>query len=229
MKRISVILISIILVSSSVIGVQNTTTKTTADNIELRQQAAEKLKVELETKRAAAEKLKIELAAKKAAADKTKAELELKKQQAEIKKTEFKTKKEEYIAFKDSLNSKKEELKINKNENKKLLDLNKELRKNIKGEITRIKENKITLDSNMLDFVKEKSKQVKDVISNLASTNGKITSLLNQNKDLIKNKDYVQMDIVYSQISEIQQSRNNELIYANTLLNDILSVLKGII
>lgn len=208
MKKISIILVTIIFMFSAVLEAQNTINNT--NNTLLQQKKAE-------------------FEAKKQEAEQKRIEIQTKKQQLQAAKATFQTKRAEYLAFKGVLNTKREELKANRDNNKKILSLNKDLRGSIRLEIKRIRDNKINVDSTVITSVNDKIKEVKNIISVLANTNGKITSLLNQNKDLIRNKDYVQMDIIYSEISEIQKARNNNLLYVNALLNDILNMLKGII
>jgi chromosome segregation ATPase len=234
MKKISLFITGMLFVFSSVFAVGNANNDTAAlqkqkAELEIKKQQVEQQRIQIEQQKKQVEsEMKTQLEAKRVEAERVRAELETKRKEAETKKVQYKTKKEEYLAFKNVLNSKKEELKVSRDENLRILGINKDLRTSIKTEIERIKTSNITLDQSVIDNVNTKNDEVKDIISSISNTNGKITSLLNQNKDLIRNKDYVQMDLVYSQINEIQKIRNDNLIYANSILTDVLNILKDI-
>jgi gas vesicle protein len=65
---------------------------------------------------------------------------------------------------------------------------------------------------------------LKTIADEMKATKDKIKELLKQNKELIKNKEYVHMDLVYDQIADIQLTRNEQLKTINDILVKMIEI-----
>jgi len=145
-------------------------------------------------------------------------EIQQKKNQLEQKKQQFETKTEEWQGYRKGLATKKVNMMSNKGLNLDLLSENNQLRLQLSEALKAIKDAGTVLSDETTASISSYNDQIKALIDDMKATKGEIKDLLDQNKKLVENKDYVEMDLVYDQIAEIQLTRNDNL----QSINDIL-------
>ena len=151
-------------------------------------------------------------------------EINQKKADIAQKVQQFKTKQEEWQSCKKALSDKISELMSNKGLNQDLISENKQLRLQLSKALEELKESGTALSDETAATLKDYKEQIKAQSDEMKATKGKIKDLLQQNKELIKNKDYVQMDLVYAQIDQIQLTRNDQLQSINNILVEMIEL-----
>jgi len=145
-------------------------------------------------------------------------EIQKKMDQLQERKQQFETKIEEWQGCENGLANKKVEMMSNKGSNLDLLFENKQLRLQLSKALKTIKDSDTVLSDETAASLLSYKDEIKALTDEIKATKGEIQDLLKQNKELIVNKDYVEMDLVYDQIAEIQLTRNDQL----QSINDIL-------
>jgi len=142
------------------------------------------------------------------------------------KKAQFQTKTAEFDAFKTALASKRATLLDNKQTNLDLVAANNALRLELANAIKAIKDSGATItDTQKADLTAQNAK-AKEIIIAIKATKGQIQALVATNKANMKTKDYVVMNSTFDQIYTIQNWRNEQLKELNTILSDMLTIVK---
>ena len=151
--------------------------------------------------------------------------IEQKKAELEQIRKQFKDKKEEWKGYQKELAKKRGELMSHKGLNQDLLKENKQLRTQLRTALEEIEEAGTALPEETAAALKDYREQLKAIADQMKAEKGKIRDLLKQNKELIKNKDYVKMDLIYDQIADIQITRNDLLKQINDIFVKMIELL----
>ena len=142
------------------------------------------------------------------------------------KRSQYQTKAEEYNALKSDLFAKRDQMFQNAEKNTALVKENNTLRLQLAQAIKAVKDSGTQLSEETVAKLKEFNTQIKDIATSIKDTKGQIKTLLEGNKELIKNKDYTGLDSAYEQIYTIQGWRNEQLTSINSLLTQMISLVK---
>lgn len=151
--------------------------------------------------------------------------IDQKKAEIEAKLQQFKTKQEEWGAFKKALSDKRVAMMTNEKQNHELESQNNQLRLQLTQALKTKKDSEEVLSQETRTALKQNQEAIKVIITELKAGNGQIKDLMLQNKELIKAKDYVKMDLVFDQIANIQLTRSEQLKEINSILVKMLGLL----
>ncbi len=100
------------------------------------------------------------------------------------------------------------------------------VRKELAAIYSEMKANETTLDAAVLEELSGYSQQVRTMIDELMESKGSIQAIIDSNKENLKTLDYELLDSMYSDISEIQTWRNDQLTEVNRILGAMLKLVK---
>lgn len=148
--------------------------------------------------------------------------------QAELqqKRSQYQTKAEEYSALKEELFQKRDQMFQNAEKNTALVKDNNTLRLQLTQAIKSVKDSGAQLSEDTIAKLKDYNSQIQDIAVSIKDTKGQIKTILDGNKDLIKNKDYTGLDNAFDKIYTIQDWRNEQLTSINSLLTQMVSLIK---
>lgn len=99
-------------------------------------------------------------------------------------------------------------------------------RKELAAIYSEMKANGRNLDAAVLEELAGYSQQVRTMIDELMASKGSIQAIIDSNKENLKTLDYALLDSMYSDISEIQNWRNDQLTEVNRILGEMLELVK---
>jgi predicted nucleic acid-binding Zn-ribbon protein len=154
-------------------------------------------------------------------------QIEQREQSNESKVSTYTSKMSEYNAFRQTLIQDRITVINNQDKNLAILDQNKSLRLSIANAIKTVEQNGTTLPADTLSTLKADNQQIKGIWTDIDSTKGQIEAIDEQNKTVIKNKDYTTLDANFQKIYSIQDWRNQQLTQINGILQQMNSLLSG--
>lgn len=127
--------------------------------------------------------------------------------------------------FKSQVAPLKAEKKANREQNLALRQQNKALLEQIENKLSELKSGENKLTPEQKEKLKALRSDVKAVREELKATEGEIKSILEANKDSMKNMDLEAVQAAFDQIYGIQSNRHDKLVQINTKLSDILALI----
>ncbi|MGB4440229.1 MAG: hypothetical protein WBJ13_13630 [Sedimentibacter sp.] len=127
--------------------------------------------------------------------------------------------------FKQSLTEKQQEILNNTNENIAIAANTNQLRIDLLQSLDEIKKNGTELPEETIFQLEEYNSQVLELVKLLEDTKGQIKSVVVENKEFIKARDYESMDAAYDEILTLQVNRNDLLEDINELLQEMNALL----
>lgn len=158
-----------------------------------------------------------------------KAKIEEKRAMITEKKASFATKHDEFKEFKGLLFDLKDKMLTLKKEGNALHAANAKLAGDLRNSLETIEEKGIVLSDETKLQLDESAAEIKALTTSIKETKGQIHTIIMNNKEFIKTKDYVSMETAFNEIYVIEQFRNDSLTQINTLLQDMIKLLVTVV
>lgn len=155
--------------------------------------------------------------------------IETKRAQIEVKKASFKTKQEEFQAFKDSLFTMKSQMLDLRSTANQLHAENAKLMGDVRNSLNSLSEKGIVLSPETKLALDSSTNQIKELTVIIKETKGQIQAILKDNKEFVKDRDYVSMEPAFEHIIAIEKLRNDSLTKINNLLQDMVKLLVAVV
>lgn len=126
--------------------------------------------------------------------------------------------------FRSQIAPLKAEKKANREENSALRQQNKALLEQIKNKLSKLKSGETNLPDEKKEQLITLRADVKAIGAELKATEGQIKTVLEANRDSVKNMDLEAVQAAFDQLYGIQSNRHEKLVHINTKLAEMLAL-----